>query len=128
VALRVDDRARRKIAERQRRGRDATLLVRVVRIGLQEYLTVDWAANHAELQGVSPLMDGVAARMDERVSAYVREHTLILSAWRWGPFSRFVVVDEPLALLDLQSWERRTWFATHARNASAAQRPPTIGA
>lgn len=115
MALTVDERARREIARRQRRGRDATLLVRVVRIGPHDYVTVDWAEKHGEVEGLVPLVDGVAVRMDARVAAYTRGHALTISAWRWGPFARLVVVDEPLVALELQAWEQRVWYATGTR-------------
>jgi len=117
VALTVDERAHREIMCRQRRGQDATLLVHVVRIGVQEYVAVGWADRHGEVEGLAPRVDGVSVRMDARVAAYARGHTLRISARRWGPFARLVVVDEPLVLLELQEWEWRVWYARGTRHA-----------
>lgn len=116
MALTVDERARREIDRRQRQGRDATLLVRVVRVGVQDYVDVGWAKRHGEVESLAPYLDGVAVRMDPRVAAYAREHALTISAWRWGPFARLVVVDEPLVALDLQGWEWRVAQTTGVRH------------
>jgi hypothetical protein len=59
--------------------------------------------------------------MDARVAAFVRGHALAISAWRWGPFARLVVVDEPLVALEMQAWERRVWYATGARPLCTGQ-------
>jgi hypothetical protein len=121
MALTVDERARREIARRQRRGRDATLLVRVVRLGLQDYVVAEWSERRGEVESLAPRLDGVAVRMDARVAAFVRGHALAISAWRWGPFARLVVVDEPLVALEMQAWERRVWYATGARPLCTGQ-------
>jgi hypothetical protein len=92
MAVTMDERARREIARRRRRGRDATLLVRVGRIGVQEYVAVGWASRQRGVDEVVRLVDGVVVLMDERVAAYTREHAITISAWRWGPFAQVVVV------------------------------------
>lgn len=113
MTVALDDRARREIARRDRRGQDTTLLVRVGRIGVQEYFAAGWAPRHLDHGGAACRVEvgGVAVWMDDRVARYARKHAITISAWHLGPFAQLVIADEPAVLYELQDWEWRRWVA-----------------
>ncbi len=113
MTVALDDRARREIARRDRCGQDTTLLVRVGRIGVQEHLAIGWAPRYPAHDGPRRCVEvgGVAVWLDDRVTRYAREHPIVVSAWRLGPFAQLVIADEPAVLCDLQDWEWRRWVA-----------------
>jgi hypothetical protein len=113
MTVALDDRARREIARRDRRGQDTTLLVRVGRIGVQEHLAIGWAPPCLEQRGAAcrVAVEGVVVWLDDRVARYARGHAITLSAWRLGPFAQLMIADEPAVLCALQDWEWRRWVA-----------------
>jgi hypothetical protein len=111
MAVVLSTEARRLIDLRraQGRGTDICLSVEVLPVhgAGSRVLSATWISKHRPGRArIRRRIGDVVVHMDERIARYTRWHDITLSGWRLGPFSRLVVVDEPLVMSRLLSWVR----------------------
>jgi hypothetical protein len=110
MAIILDERARAAIRRRRARQQGDALLLRVETLplrGITRVLAVDWAPRRLPRRPVVARRVGDAVvYVDARVARYTDWQDVTVSAWRLGPLDRPLVRDEPLALLQMERWER----------------------
>jgi hypothetical protein len=111
MAVILDADARRLIDQRRSQGRsaDIALFVDVLPVhgAGSRVLSATWSSKRRSGRAwVQRRVGDLVLYMDARIARYTRWHDIALSGWRLGPFSRLVVVDEPLVMSRLLDWLR----------------------
>lgn len=111
MALILDTHVHAALARRHARGRDTTMFLRVKAIpargGFPHMIAIDWTPRRWPRGPLFERCIGDAVVvMDRRLARYTQWRDVTLSAWRWGPLERLVVVNELPVLLEMEEWER----------------------
>jgi hypothetical protein len=111
MAVILDADVRRLIDQRRSQGRsaDIALFVEVLPVhgAGTRVLSATWSSKRRPAKAwVQRRVGDLVLHMDARIARYTCWHDIALSGWRLGPFTRLVVVDEPLVMCRLLDWLR----------------------
>ena len=95
------------------RSKDTSIALLVSGIparGGLERIVVRWVSSEDQRQQSANSPDDISVHIGPRLARYAHWHDLTISARRFGPIERLIIVDEPWVLQRMKDWER-----THPR-------------